>query len=112
VRGGISERTGGDSMRGEEEGRSKDALGRNACGGGMDLAPIARRIMLSIIKTVFELTCTAWPLIACTPARPLRVLSDVRKTSARGGKGGGACKDVFLKVSSLEGWPPVVEGVE
>lgn len=50
---------------------------------------MARLIMLSIVDTVFALTRTACPLTAWTLARPLRVCSEVRKTSARGGGGGG-----------------------
>lgn len=46
---------------------------------------MARLIMLSTIETVFELTFTACPLTACTPARPLRVFSEVRNTRAREG---------------------------
>jgi hypothetical protein len=55
----------------------------------LGLAPIARRIMLSISATVLLETFTASPLRACTVERPLRVFSDVRNTSARGGRGGG-----------------------
>lgn len=51
--------------------------------------PIALRIILSTSVTVFELTFTACPLTAWTPASPLRVRSEVRKTRARGGGGGG-----------------------
>jgi hypothetical protein len=71
----------------------------------LGFAPIARRIMLSTIDTVAELTFTAWPLTACTLARSLRVFSDVRKTSARGGNGGGVFVDV-------PGVPDLEDGVE
>lgn len=53
------------------------------------LAPIARRIMLSMVLTVFALTLTACPEMVCTLRRPRLVRSDVKKTSARGGRGGG-----------------------
>lgn len=45
--------------------------------------------MLSMVLTVLALTLTACPETVCTLRRPLRVRSDVRKTSARGGRGGG-----------------------
>lgn len=111
VRGDNGERLAGDSIRGGREGAcGKGPLGRNAR-GRLGCEPIARRIMLSIIETVLELTCTAWPLTACTAARPLRVLSDVRKTSARGGSGsGGVDVAVLLEVLELHGW--LGDGVE
>lgn len=56
----------------------------------LGLPPTALRIMLSMRETVLELTLTAWPLTAWTPERPLRVLSEVKKTSARGGSAGGS----------------------
>jgi len=49
---------------------------------------MARLIMPSIVVTVFPLTRTACPLTVWTLERPLRVCSEVRKTSARGGGGG------------------------
>jgi len=45
--------------------------------------------MLSIVLTVLALTLTACPDTAWTARRFLRVLSEVRNTSARGGRGGG-----------------------
>jgi len=45
--------------------------------------------MLSIVLTVLALTLTACPDTAWTARRFLRVLSEVRNTSARGGGGGG-----------------------
>jgi hypothetical protein len=98
--GGIPEKVAGGSICGEEE-CDKGAVGRNAR-GLLGFAPIACRIMLSTIDTVAELTFTAWPLTACTLASPLRVFSDVRKTSAREGNGGGVSADV-PGVPDLEG---------
>lgn len=54
------------------------------------LPPTARLIILSTAAMVFVLTLTACPLTAWMPVRPLRVRSDVMKTSAReGGFAGG-----------------------
>ena len=56
--------------------------------------PAARLIILSTSAIVIALTCTTWPLIACTVARPFLVCSEVSNTSARGGSGGGSEGDL------------------
>ena len=50
--------------------------------------PMERWIMLSISPMVFFDTLTASPLIACTVESRFRVSSEVRNTSARGGREG------------------------
>jgi hypothetical protein len=67
------------------------------------LAPMARRIMLSIVLTVFALTLTACPEMVCTLRRPRLVRSEVKKTSARGGRGGGAGLGA-LELGEAEAW--------
>lgn len=72
-------------------------------------APIARRIILSIMPTVLEEIFTASPLYACTVLRFLRVFSDVRNRRARGGRGGGAPSG--LSVSERAPGPALPVGV-
>ena len=72
-------------------------------------APIARRTMLSISPIVFVDTLTACPLIACTVESPFRVFSEVRTTSARGGRGGGTGVPLLLVVGVPLAWVPWFE---
>ena len=67
VEGGcVPRRPAGHSIRG---GGDRDTPGNAR--GLLGFAPIARRIMLSMMETVLELIRAACPLTACTPARPL-----------------------------------------
>lgn len=67
-------------------------------------APIARLIILSMRPTVWADTLTAVPLYECTVARFLRVFSEVRNVSARGGTGGGFVPvGVDIPVPEVEG---------
>lgn len=91
--GGTANEGEGDGVRGgsggaglPEPGESSVVFGlAGAICGCLDDHLTPCLIMPSIIFTVPALSLTACPLTVCTPARPLRVRSEVSSASARGG---------------------------